>query len=85
MGDMEGTAGEWKIDGRKRRERTFVEAFAEVFTEVFTDVCREVCIGLRSCRDGCGCAALVAVFAYDGAERSVDDAHTGCLFAKRLS
>lgn len=85
MGDMEGTAGEWKIDGRKRRERTFVEAFAEVFTEVFTDVCREVCIGLRSCRDGCGCAALVAVFAYDGAERSVDDADTGCLFAKRLS
>ena len=82
---MEGTAGEWKIDGRKRRERTFVEAFAEVFTEVFTDVCREVCIGLRSCRDGCGCAALVAVFAYDGAERSVDDADTGCLFAKRLS
>ena len=85
MGDMEGTAGEWKIEGRKRRERTFVEAFAEVFTEVFTDVCREVCIGLRSCRDGCGCAALVAVFAYDGAERSADDADTGCLFAKRLS
>ena len=85
MGDMEGTAGEWKIEGRKRRERTFVEAFAGVFTEVFTDVCREVCIGLRSCRDGCGCAALVAVFAYDGAERSVDDADTGCLFAKRLS
>ena len=85
MGDMEGTAGEWKIEGRKRRERTFVEAFAEAFTDVFTDVCREVWIGLRSCRDGCGCAALVAVFAYDGAERSVDDADTGCLFAKRLS
>ena len=85
MGDMEGTAGEWKIEGRKRRERTFVEALVEAFTDVLTDVCREVCIGLRSCRDGCGCAALVAVFAYDGAERSVDDADTGCLFAKRLS
>ena len=85
MGDMEGTAGEWKIEGRKRRECTFVEALTEAFTDVFTDVCSEVCIGLRSCRDGCGCAVIVVVFAYDGAERSVDDADTGCLFAKRLS